>query len=78
ALPIYTSEPSHPIMGSGTGLSLSERLVDLLGGQIHLSSDPEAGSTFHLQLPIDGPQLTPIQIQDELDATEVEVLLNDR
>ncbi|MAX24410.1 MAG: hypothetical protein CMJ19_07885 [Phycisphaeraceae bacterium] len=73
-----TSEPSHPIMGSGTGLSLSQRLVDLLGGQIHLSCDPESGTTFHLQLPIDGPQLAPIEVKDALNTAEVEVVINDR
>jgi signal transduction histidine kinase len=73
-----TSEPSHPIMGSGTGLSLSQRLVDLLGGQINLSCDPQTGTTFHILLPVDGPELAPVEIQDDLDQTEVEVMINDR
>tara|TARA_Y100000589_G_C27172109_1_gene637140 strand:- start:307 stop:2439 length:2133 start_codon:yes stop_codon:yes gene_type:complete len=73
-----TSEPAQPIMGSGTGLSLSQRLIDLIGGQITVSCDEQQGTTFHVLLPMDGPELEPIQIEDELDPIEVEVLINER
>jgi PAS domain S-box-containing protein len=36
--------------GSGLGLSISKRLVELMGGSIHVSSVPEEGTCFEVQL----------------------------
>ena len=38
--------------GSGLGLALSKRLVELMGGQIGFTSSPNAGSTFFFTLPV--------------------------
>ncbi len=38
--------------GSGLGLALCKRLVELMGGQIGFTSAPKAGSTFFFTLPI--------------------------
>lgn len=38
--------------GSGLGLALSKRLIELMGGQIGFTSAPKAGSTFFFTLPI--------------------------
>jgi signal transduction histidine kinase len=44
----YTSKQE----GTGLGLALTRRFVELHGGQIHLASQPGKGSTFTVTLPI--------------------------
>lgn len=38
--------------GTGLGLAISHRLVQLMGGSIHIESDEKSGSTFSVVLPI--------------------------
>ncbi|HVX85872.1 MAG TPA: ATP-binding protein [Phycisphaerae bacterium] len=41
--------------GAGLGLAISQRLAQLLGGAIACSTEPDAGSTFTLTLPMVSP-----------------------
>jgi len=48
---------SNKIAGSGIGLSLAQKLIDLHFGKIHLKSDIKKGSEFIVELPLNNPQL---------------------
>ena len=47
---IKNSKTRH-IMGSGLGLSILRKLATMYGGDVAVSSQPDVGTTFTVQLP---------------------------
>jgi hypothetical protein len=46
------SSVTRKYSGSGLGLAISQRLVQMLDGEMDLESEPEKGSAFYVRLPV--------------------------
>jgi len=54
----YQGDTSRSQEGVGLGLCLVKRILDMLGGHVHVTSAPGEGSTFRVTIPCHPPQQT--------------------
>jgi len=56
----YRRTESRKQEGFGLGLAIARRMVDVMGGQIGVTSEEGRGSTFFVRLPVALPSTTPV------------------
>ena len=81
------SAVSNEIEGTGLGLVITKRFVDLMGGKIWFESEYEVGTTFFVDLPLKVIDPTPVgnvsqttvsaRVKDFLDCTDFTALVVD-
>jgi signal transduction histidine kinase/DNA-binding response OmpR family regulator/HPt (histidine-containing phosphotransfer) domain-containing protein len=64
--------------GTGLGLSISRRLVVLMGGRLEVASEPNAGSTFTVTLPVNLAPASPQAPAGPVDGLRVLVVDDQR
>ncbi len=68
---------SKEIEGTGLGLVITKKFVDLMGGKIWFTSEFEVGTTFYVDLPLKVIDPTPIgSVQQESNSTRIRDFLD--
>jgi PAS domain S-box-containing protein len=66
--PFFTTKPTGE--GTGLGLTISQRIVSSLGGEIRVESESGKGATFRVVLPRTHGEATPAPLEAPLDPAE--------
>lgn len=64
-------------VGSGLGMAITKKIVDILGGEIAVSSQPGAGTTFEVILPLKAVAMPELPL-NEPELSGLHILLVDR
>ena len=64
--------------GTGLGLAIAKQLTDLMGGEIGMVSEPEKGSNFWLEVPLERQSVDVEEASEGLEDDHVVVLTSDR
>jgi signal transduction histidine kinase len=73
--PFFTTK--DPDKGTGLGLMISHQIIADHGGAIEVDSQPGAGATFHVRLPIKGPVSAAAASSDEAPSATGEASANE-
>ena len=65
------SNVGEHLRGSGLGLAGARQIVEQHGGEIGVRSEPGAGTTFIVRLPLDGDEESGVRSQESGDGTPV-------
>ncbi len=47
-----TGDQQHRVQGTGLGLTITRNMIRLMGGELHVDSTPDQGSTFWFEIPL--------------------------
>ena len=64
--------------GTGLGLAIAKQLTDLMGGEIGMVSEPDKGSNFWLEVPLEARPADAEGVGEGLDGGHVVVVTSDR
>lgn len=67
------NQQTKSVGGTGLGLTIAKKLVEMMGGSINVESELNIGSTFTIKIPnieMSGPQVAP-KVRNEIDYSKV-------
>lgn len=66
--PFHRATNAETIAGTGLGLTIVQEAVNLHGGTIKVESQPGAGTTFIIRMPVNDPPRPPLDLASDMEA----------